>query len=165
MTKRPSDSGRNGEVYMVDVTDKAVARRRARAQAVVQMKPATLAAIEHDEIPKGEVLATARMAGIMAAKRCSEFIPLAHNLNLDVASVDFVQERKNGVLRITGEVGATARAGVEMEALAAVAVAALTVYDMVRGVDPSTRITDIRVLESTSGKGKERSRETQEGSL
>jgi len=133
---------------MVDVGDKAVTQRRATATARVRMSAETLEAIRGNEMGKGDVLGVSRVAGILAAKRVDELIPLSHPLPLDCVSVDF--EYEDCALLIRAEVGVEARTGVEMEAMTAVAVAALTVYDMVKAMDRGLEITDLR-LETKSG--------------
>lgn len=139
---------KNGKAKMVDVGDKPVTRRRAAASARVVMAGETLDAIRENQIAKGDVLAAARIAGIMAAKKVHELIPLTHPLSIDYAAVDF--EFANGSLIVKTEVGLDGKTGVEMEALTAAAVAALTVYDMAKAIDRSMQITDLR-LESKSG--------------
>jgi cyclic pyranopterin monophosphate synthase len=134
-----------GEVRMVDVGDKPMSRRRARARARIEMKPETAARLA--ELPKGDALTTAQVAGVMAAKRTSELIPLCHPLPLSVVDID-VAIIENGA-DVTSTVSTTARTGVEMEALVAATVAALTIYDMAKAVDDSMSLTDVRLLEKT----------------
>jgi len=134
---------------MVDVGGKAVTVRRAVAEGFVTLAPATLRAITAGKVPKGEVLNTARIAGILAAKRCGELIPLCHPLALDFVAVDFRLEARG--IRITAVAGISARTGVEMEALTAVAVAGLTIYDMCKGIDRGMMIGEIRVVSKTGG--------------
>ena len=136
---------------MVDVGEKAPSRRVARASGRVRMLPATLALLKGGGGPKGDVLQVARIAGIQAAKETSRLIPLCHQLPLDKVSVDFGFEGEDQVL-ITAEASVTARTGVEMEALTAVAVAALTIYDMLKAVDRGMSIEAIRLEEKTGGK-------------
>jgi len=140
-----------GRARMVDVGSKAVTERIAVAAATVQMKPATLKAIRSGSIAKGEVLAVARVAGIMAAKRTPELIPLCHPLPVEVVAIDFTP-RSGGRLDVKARVKVTAKTGVEMEALAAVSVAALTVYDMCKAVDREMTITNVRLLEKSGGR-------------
>ena len=135
---------------MVDVSGKAVTTRVARAEGFVTMQPETLALIRSGGHAKGDVLATARIAGIMAAKRCAELIPLCHPLMLSRVQVEFAV-RDDGV-RIQAECKLDGKTGVEMEALTAVSVAALTVYDMCKAVDPGMEIGAIRVLSKDGGK-------------
>jgi len=140
-----------GRARMVDVGDKAVSERVAVAGALVVMKPATLRLIRGGGIAKGEVLAVARVAGVMAAKRTSEIIPLCHPLPIDVATIEF-DGAGAGRLRIRATVKVRGRTGVEMEALAAVTAAALTVYDMCKAVDRGMSITDVCLLEKRGGR-------------
>jgi len=132
-----------GEIRMVDVGSKPVQRRRARARAVVRMAPETAARLA--ELPKGDALAAARLAGIMAAKRTAELIPLCHPLPLTHLAVEL--RVGDGEVEIEASAETAAQTGVEMEALVAASVAALTVYDMAKGVDPAMEIGEIRLLE------------------
>jgi cyclic pyranopterin monophosphate synthase len=132
-----------GAVRMVDVGSKPVSRRRARAQAVVRMAPETAARLA--ELPKGDAVAAARLAGIMAAKRTSELIPLCHPLPLTHVAVEL--EVGEGSVEIVASAETAAQTGVEMEALVAATVAALTVYDMAKGVDSGMEIGEVRLLE------------------
>jgi cyclic pyranopterin phosphate synthase len=135
----------SGGVHMVDVGAKPLSRRRARATAHIEMKPETAARL--GELPKGDALTTAQVAGVLAAKRTSELIPLCHPLPL--SSIDLhVAIVENGA-DITSTVETTAQTGVEMEALVAVSVAALTIYDMAKAVDDSMVVGDVRLLEKT----------------
>jgi cyclic pyranopterin phosphate synthase len=136
---------------MVDVSDKAVTARRAHACGRLRMEPATLARILSGDLPKGDVLAVARTAGIMAAKQTSLLIPLCHPLSLDAVTVQFEREA-DGVLRIESTITVTARTGAEMEALVAVSVAGLTVYDMCKAVDRGMQLTDVMLLEKSGGR-------------
>ena len=138
-------------VRMVDVGDKAVTKRTAAAEGVVRLSAETLRLIEDGRLPKGNVFDVARVAGIMAAKRTAELIPMCHPITLDDINVDIIVESDNS-LRITASVKAEAKTGVEMEALVAVSAAALTVYDMCKGVDQGIRITDIRVVRKAGGR-------------
>jgi len=142
-----------GNAHMVDVTDKSETSRRAVARGRVLLAPATLELLRAGGVPKGDVLAVARVAGIMAAKRTSELIPLCHPLPITRVAVDLALS-ETGV-EIEAEVRVTGKTGVEMEALTAVAVAALTVYDMVKAVDRAAAITDIRLEEKSGGKSGE----------
>ena len=132
-----------GAVRMVDVGGKPVSRRRARARAIVRMAPETAARL--GELPKGDALAAARLAGIMAAKRTSELIPLCHPLPLTHVAVEL--EVGDDSVEITASAETQAQTGVEMEALVAATVAALTVYDMAKGVDSGMEIGEVRLLE------------------
>jgi cyclic pyranopterin monophosphate synthase len=133
----------SGAIRMVDVGSKPVSRRRARARAVVRMAPETSARLA--ELPKGDALAAARLAGIMAAKRTSELIPLCHPLPLTHLAVELAVGE--GLVEIEASAETTAQTGVEMEALVAATVAALTVYDMAKGVDSAMEIGEVRLLE------------------
>ena len=144
-----------GQAQMVDVGAKADTEREAIARGVVRMQPATLAMIVSGETPKGDVLATARIAGIMAAKRTSELIPLCHPLMLSHVAVEIAPDPATSTLRIAATVRTTGKTGVEMEALTAVSVAALTIYDMCKAIDRAMRITDIRLAEKRGGKSGE----------
>jgi len=140
-----------GRAHMVDVGAKAVTARTAVARATVCMQPATLRLIERGAIGKGEVLAVARVAGLMAAKRTADWIPLCHPLSIEQATIAFAPARA-GRLTITATVTVTAKTGVEMEALVAVSAAALTVYDMCKAVDRGMVVTDICLLEKRGGR-------------
>jgi cyclic pyranopterin monophosphate synthase len=142
----------HGQARMVDVGNKAVTTRTATARALVRMTPATAAAIAAGDAPKGDVLATARIAGIQAAKRTSELIPLCHPLALEKVTVDAEVDVDAGLVTITTLARVTAKTGVEMEALTAASVAALTVYDMVKGIERGVEIAEIALLAKTGGK-------------
>ena len=141
----------NGQANMVDVADKAETSRRAVAETVLRMQPATLAAIEGNQIAKGEVLATARIAGIQGAKRCADLIPLCHPLPLTKVAVSF-ETTSDVTLTIRAECRVTGRTGVEMEALTAASIAALTVYDMCKAMDRGMVIESTRLLSKSGGK-------------
>jgi cyclic pyranopterin monophosphate synthase len=141
----------DGASRMVDVGSKPVASRQARASGQVCMLSATLALVRGGEAAKGNVLEVARLAGIMAAKRTAELIPLCHTLPLDSVAIDF-EFVGDTTLRIEATVRATARTGVEMEALTAVSVAALTVYDMCKAVDRAMRIEALQLEEKAGGR-------------
>ena len=142
----------DGHASMVDVGEKNSASREAVAQGSVCMNPATLAAIRDGAVPKGDVLAAARIAGIMAAKRTPELIPLCHTLLLSKVAVDFEIDEATSRIIITGTVRCKGRTGVEMEALIAVSVAALTIYDMAKALEKSMMIGEIRLLAKRGGK-------------
>jgi len=135
---------------MVDVSDKAATARTAIASGTVHTTVEVISLITAGGLPKGDALATARVAGILAAKRTSDLIPLCHQLALSGVDIDF--EIGDSAIELTASVRTTDRTGVEMEALTAVAVAALTVYDMIKAVDPAARLDDIRVLAKDGGK-------------
>ncbi|MCK8066728.1 cyclic pyranopterin monophosphate synthase MoaC [Cobetia sp. D5] len=141
-----------GEAHMVDVADKQETRREARASARVSMLPATLALLAEGGLPKGDVLATARIAGIQAAKRTHELIPLCHALMLSKVTVDFTLDSANSCVEIQVLCRLNGRTGVEMEALTAASVAALTLYDMCKAVDKGIVIGDIQLETKTGGK-------------
>jgi len=140
-----------GASRMVDVGGKAATARAARATATVRMAPATLARIRDRGFAKGDVLEVARLAGIMAAKKTADLIPLCHPLPLDSVTLDFTFPDEQSV-RVESRAACTARTGVEMEALTAVSVAALTVYDMIKAVQRDARISNIRLIEKHGGK-------------
>jgi cyclic pyranopterin phosphate synthase len=135
---------------MVDVGAKSITDRRAVARGVLRVSAATMTLVRDGKAPKGDVLAAARIAGIMAAKKTSELIPLTHPLPITHASVELTLEA-DGIV-IEAVVGTTAQTGVEMEALTAVSVAGLTLYDMLKAVERGARLTDIRLVEKTGGK-------------
>ena len=136
-----------GQARMVDVGDKPIQHRQARACATLWCAPDTLRRLRDDALPTGDVLATARIAGIQAAKRTAELIPLCHVLPLESVAVHFTQGPDH--IRIEATASTHARTGVEMEALAAASIAALTLYDMMKAVDKGMRIDDLRLLEKT----------------
>jgi cyclic pyranopterin phosphate synthase len=140
-----------GHAVMVDVTAKPVTDRTATARGHVAMAPATLALITGGEVKKGDVLGTARLAGIMAAKRTSDLIPLCHPLPLSSVTLDLAPSPDGTGIDIAATVRTTGRTGVEMEALTAVSVAALTVYDMCKAVDRAMRIDSVRVTQKSGG--------------
>jgi cyclic pyranopterin phosphate synthase len=141
-----------GRARMVDVGGKAESDRRARARAVIRMSPDTAAIVARGDAPKGDVLGTARIAGIQAAKRTDELIPLAHPLRLTYIGVDAEIDPSAGTITFVGEARTTSRTGVEMEALTACTVAALTAYDMVKGIERGVVIEEVALLEKTGGK-------------
>lgn len=141
-----------GAARMVDVGGKDVASRRAVARAVVRMAPATAAAIAAGNAPKGDVIGTARIAGIQAAKRTGELIPLCHPLPLDFVGVEAEVDAEGGTVTITTEARTSARTGVEMEALTAATVAALTVYDMAKGLEKGVEIASVHLVSKTGGR-------------
>lgn len=141
-----------GEARMVDVSDKAVTERLAVAEGFVTMAAETLDLVEKGEANKGDVLATARIAGIMAAKKTHELIPLCHPLAISKASVDFFPSHAPAGIRVRAEVKVSGPTGVEMEALTAVTVACLTIYDMLKATDKAMTFTGIRLLEKSGGR-------------
>ncbi len=141
-----------GEAHMVDVSDKDKTERVAIAQAIITMQPETLKMIVGGSHKKGDVLAVARVAGIQAAKQCSNLIPLCHPLMLTSIKVDCEADEQNSCVRITTRCKLKDRTGVEMEALTAASIAALTIYDMCKAVDKGMIISDIRLLEKLGGR-------------
>ena len=147
---RLSHLDERGAAHMVDVTDKEATRRTAVAAGALRTSAHVVELMSTGGLPKGDALATARVAGILAAKRTSDLIPLCHQLALTGVDVDFTVGESD--IEITSTVHSTDRTGVEMEALTAVSVAALTLYDMIKAVDPAARIDAIRVLHKEGGK-------------
>ncbi len=141
----------DGASRMVDVTDKDVTERIASAHATVTMNSQTFSLIMDKQVAKGDVLEVARVAGIMAAKKTSELIPMCHPLNINSVKIDYSNNSKD-IIEITAEVKITAKTGVEMEALTAVSVCALTIYDMCKSADKSMLIGDIYLAKKTGGK-------------
>jgi cyclic pyranopterin phosphate synthase len=141
-----------GRARMVDVSEKPVTLRTCVARGEVRMEPETLARISAGSLPKGDVLATARLAGIQAAKRTDEWIPLCHSLPLDAVEIDLLPDPSGSRVRIEARVSVHARTGVEMEALVAVAAAGLTIYDMCKAIDRSMRIEEVRLVRKSGGK-------------
>ena len=141
-----------GEARMVDVSDKAVTTRTAIAEGFVAMQPATLALLKSGNAPKGDVLGTARLAGIMAAKHTHGLIPLCHPLPITKVQIDIFPEHALPGFLVQATVKVTGQTGVEMEALVATSIACLTIYDMVKAVERGMRIEGIRVLEKSGGK-------------
>jgi cyclic pyranopterin monophosphate synthase len=147
--------GTQGQVRMVDVTEKKPTLRIAVAQGVVSMNSDTFEKIMSRTTAKGNVLETARIAGIMAAKKTSDLIPMCHPLNITHISIDFFPDKKKNIIRIESAVRIIDQTGVEMEALTAVSVAALTIYDMCKSYDREMILSDIRLLEKSGGKSGE----------
>jgi cyclic pyranopterin monophosphate synthase len=141
-----------GSASMVDVSDKVVSLREARAFARVLMQPATLEQIQANTLKKGDVLAVARIAGIQAAKKCSDLIPLCHPLALSKVAVDFVVDEANSAIEIISYCKLSGQTGVEMEALTAASIAALTIYDMCKAVDMGMVIEQVCLLEKSGGR-------------
>ncbi|MBI1847119.1 MAG: cyclic pyranopterin monophosphate synthase MoaC [Candidatus Rokubacteria bacterium] len=141
-----------GAARMVDVSAKPETARQAIARATLRMAPATVRIIRRGDAPKGDVLGSARIAGILAAKRTHDLIPLCHPLRLTGVDVDFRLDERRGEVTIETRVRTVDKTGVEMEALTAASVAALTVYDMVKAVEKGVTIRDVRLLEKTGGK-------------
>jgi len=152
VTDRLSHLDKSGRARMVDVGGKQVTHRRAIAEAVVRMSAQTAAMVERGDLPKGEVASTARIAGVQAAKRTAELIPLCHALPLSFVDVDVAVDAAAGRVVLRAEARTDAQTGVEMEAMTACAVAALTVYDMVKGVERGVQVGPVRLVEKTGGK-------------
>jgi cyclic pyranopterin phosphate synthase len=144
-----------GQVRMVDVGEKAVTRREAIARGEIKMAPATLAAIVGGKLKKGEALAAARIAGIMAAKRTHEMIPLCHQIPLEVVEIDFRHDPAGSSIQIQARAVTNARTGVEMEAMVAVSAAALTIYDMAKAIDRAMEIGGVRLVVKRGGRSGE----------
>lgn len=142
----------NGEAQMVDVSEKNITSREAKAGAKVLMKPETLDLIVSGSHKKGDVLSVARVAGIQAAKKCSELIPLCHPLMLTKVSVELTPNTKDSTIEIVAVVKLNGKTGAEMEALTAASIAALTVYDMCKAVDRFMTISNVQLLEKKGGK-------------
>ena len=149
---KPPHLDAEGAPRMVDVGDKPITARRAVAEASLHMRPEVLAAVLDAGGAKGDVVVVARLAGVAAAKRTAELIPLAHPIPLDVVEVEPVADREAGTLTFRAEVRATARTGVEMEALTAAAIAALTAYDMAKALQRDIVIERVRLLEKSGGR-------------
>jgi cyclic pyranopterin monophosphate synthase len=152
MSDRLTHLGSGGEANMVDVAEKSETTRTAIAAGAVRMKPETLDLILRGDAKKGDVLGTARLAGIMAAKRTHELIPLCHPLLLTKVAVEIDPDQSLPGLRVRATVRVSGRTGVEMEALTAASVACLTIYDMAKAADKAMVISDIRLIEKTGGK-------------
>jgi cyclic pyranopterin phosphate synthase len=142
----------SGRARMVDIGGKPVSERRAVARAIVRISPETAAAVKAGDAPKGDVLGTARIAGIQAGKRTAELIPLCHPLPLSFVGVEADVDAEGGTITLTAEARTVGQTGVEMEALTAASVAALTVYDMVKGLERGVAIESIVLLEKQGGK-------------
>ncbi|HEU4672928.1 MAG TPA: cyclic pyranopterin monophosphate synthase MoaC [Candidatus Limnocylindrales bacterium] len=157
--RRLTHVDRTGRPRMVDVSAKAVTARRAVAEGIVSLSPETLSLVIDGRAEKGDVLTVAELAGVMGAKRTSELIPLCHPLPLTDLLVQVTPDRTAGGLRVRAEVATTAQTGVEMEALTAVSVAALTIYDMVKGVERGVEIRSIHLVTKSGGRSGEWRRE------
>ncbi|HZZ27524.1 MAG TPA: cyclic pyranopterin monophosphate synthase MoaC [Pirellulales bacterium] len=149
----------HGASRMIDVSQKSITRRSARASAMVTMSTATLSLVHNQKLAKGNVLEIARLAGIMAAKRTADLIPLCHPLPLDSVTVDFAfpdeaenSRQNSGIVHIEATVSSTSKTGVEMEALTAVSIAALTIYDMCKSAERGMRIEHVRLEEKSGGR-------------
>jgi len=150
--KEMSHMDERGRPKMVDVSGKPESQRLAVAKGLVKMQAATFERIKEGWGEKGDVLAVAQLAGIMAAKKTSSLIPLCHPIPIDEVKIDFSLDEKTSAVEISASVKSTGRTGVEMEALTATAVSALTIYDMVKGIDRGVRIENIRLVKKSGGK-------------
>ncbi len=150
--RRLTHVDRHGRPRMVDVSGKPPTPRRAVAEALVRLAQETLSLVIDGSGPKGDVLLVAELAGVQAAKRTSDLIPLCHPIGLTDVSVEITPDRTAGVLRIRAATATVSQTGVEMEALTAASVAALTVYDMIKGVDRTAEIANVRLLEKSGGR-------------
>ena len=150
MNARLTHLNERGEAHIVDIGDKAVTARRAVARATLEAKQATIDAIMSGTLKKGDALVVARIAGIMAAKKTSDLIPLCHPIALTRVEVDISEQ--NGILIVTAAAETNDRTGVEMEAMTAASVAALTLYDMAKGIDRAMRVSAVELMEKSGGK-------------
>ena len=153
----------SGKAIMVDVGEKPITRRTAVAKATISMKPETLNMIKQGTSKKGDVLGIARLAGIMAAKRTSNLIPLCHPLPIDSVEIELCPDPKSKSVQITSTVTTSARTGVEMEALTGATVAALTIYDMCKAVDRGMKISEVRLEQKSGGKSGDWQRQQDDG--
>lgn len=153
--KKLTHLDKEGRAKMVDISEKPITRREAFAKGSVYMKPETLELIQDKKIPKGDVFSVSRVAGIMAAKKTSELIPMCHPLNITSVDIDLKLDSKNNKVDIEARIKIVGQTGVEMEALTAVAVAALTIYDMCKAVDKEMIISDIMLMEKRGGRSGE----------
>jgi cyclic pyranopterin phosphate synthase len=153
--KEMSHMDEQGRPKMVDVSGKPETERIAIAKGLVKMQAATFKRIKEGQVEKGDVLAVAQLAGISAAKQTSHLIPLCHPIPIDEVKIDFELDDNNSAVEITAAVKSTGRTGVEMEALTAVSIAALTIYDMVKSIDRGARIESIRLVKKSGGKSGE----------
>jgi cyclic pyranopterin phosphate synthase len=152
MLKKLTHIDKQGRVKMVDVTEKPSTQREAIAIGSVHMKPATLKLIKDKKMPKGDVLCVARIAGIAAAKKTGDLIPMCHPLNITAVNININPDSSKNKIDIEAEVKVTGQTGVEMEALTAVSVAALTIYDMCKAVDKEMVVFDIMLIEKRGGR-------------
>ena len=150
MNNNFSHLNEQGDAQMVDVSGKEISLRISKARAIVEVSEEVSELIKNNNLPKGDLFSTVRIAGIMASKKVSELIPLCHPLNIESINIE-IEHIKNQIV-ITSEVKITHKTGVEMEALTAVSIAALTVIDMVKAIDPSSKIIEVKVLEKSGGK-------------
>jgi cyclic pyranopterin phosphate synthase len=152
LTKDFTHFDSRGNAIMADVSQKETTSRMARAAGIISMNEEAMKAVMGGSAKKGDVLGVARIAGIMAAKRCAELIPLCHPLNFDTCTVDFIIDEKNNTIEASCTVKLSGKTGAEMEALTGVSVALLTIYDMCKALDRAMVISNIRLLEKSGGK-------------
>ena len=150
--KQLSHLDRNGRAKMVDVSAKAPTHRQAHVQAVITLSPEAFDAIQHQSLKKGDPFTVAKIAGIQAAKRTAELIPLCHPLPIEHLEVTYDSDAATHSIRLVASAATTARTGVELEAFVAAAIGALALYDMVKAIDPAATITDLQLLHKTGGK-------------
>lgn len=150
--KRLSHVDRHGRAKMVDVSAKVPTHRQARAQCEIRLSPEAFDAMQHHGLQKGDPFTVAKIAGIQAAKRTDELIPLCHPLPIEHVEIRFVPDAATHTVQVVCETATTAKTGIEMEAFVGVSVAALTLYDMVKAIDPSSTINNMRLLQKTGGK-------------
>ena len=150
--KKLTHVNQKGDAQLVDITDKAITHRKAIAEGSIQLNKATLKLIQDNLIKKGDVLNTARIAGIQAAKKTWEMIPLCHTINLSKIDIDFNIDKKNNIITCQSSCECFAQTGLEMEALSAVSIALLTIYDMVKAVDRTMVISNIYLVEKSGGR-------------
>lgn len=141
-----------GDASIVDISGKQKTKRIAKATGIVNLAKDTLELIKNDELKKGDVLATARIAGIMASKQTPNLIPLCHNINVEFVKVEFDLDYKNNQIIVTSECHTTEKTGIEMEALLSCSITCLTIYDMIKSVDKEASITDIKLVFKSGGK-------------
>ena len=150
--KKLTHINQKGDAQLVDITDKAITHRKAVAEGSIQLNKETLKLIQDNLIKKGDVLNTARIAGIQAAKKTWELIPLCHTINLSKIDIDFNIDKKNNIITCQSSCECFAQTGLEMEALSAVSIALLTIYDMVKAVDRTIVISNIHLVEKSGGR-------------
>ena len=150
--KKLTHINQKGDAQLVDITDKAITHRKAVAEGSIQINKETLKLIQDNLIKKGDVLNTARIAGIQAAKKTWELIPLCHTINLSKIDIDFNIDKKNNIITCQSSCECFAQTGLEMEALSAVSIALLTIYDMVKAVDRTMVISNIHLVEKSGGR-------------
>ena len=150
--KKLTHINQKGDAQLVDITDKAITHRKAVAEGSIQINKETLKLIQDNLIKKGDVLNTARIAGIQAAKKTWELIPLCHTINLSKIDIDFNIDKKNNIITCQSSCECFAQTGLEMEALSAVSIALLTIYDMVKAVDRTMVISNINLVEKSGGR-------------